>query len=64
MSEVTRRGFLKGAGLAVAGAAVAGMVGCSTAEARQDWMPEKWEDEADIIVVGYGGAGALAAIAA
>ncbi|WP_417142256.1 FAD-dependent oxidoreductase [Raoultibacter massiliensis] len=63
MSEVTRRGFLKGAGLAVAGAAVAGMVGCSTAEASQDWMPERWDDEADLIIVGYGGAGALAAIA-
>jgi len=27
------------------------------------WLPEKWDDEADIVVVGYGGAGASAAIA-
>ena len=28
------------------------------------WLPEKWDYEADVVVVGYGGAGACAAIAA
>jgi len=28
------------------------------------WLPEKWDWEADVVVMGYGGAGACAAIAA
>jgi len=28
------------------------------------WLPEKWDYEADVVVVGYGGAGAIAAISA
>jgi len=28
------------------------------------WLPEKWDDEADVIVVGYGAAGAAAAVEA
>ena len=28
------------------------------------WLPEKWDYEADVVIVGYGGAGACAAIAA
>lgn len=28
------------------------------------WLPDKWDYEADVVVVGYGGAGACAAIAA
>ena len=28
------------------------------------WMPDHWDDEADFIIVGYGGAGAIAAITA
>jgi hypothetical protein len=30
----------------------------------QPWMPAKWDFEADVVVVGYGGAGAVAAITA
>jgi len=31
---------------------------------RQPWLPEKWDREADVVVVGFGGAGAAAAITA
>ena len=30
----------------------------------QPWLPEKWDKEADVVVVGFGGAGAAAAITA
>ncbi len=62
MADVTRRNLLKGAGVAAAVATVA----AGSALAAEDtaaWMPEAWTDEADLIVVGYGGAGALATIA-
>lgn len=67
-NELSRRNFLKGAGLAALGtAAASGLVatGCSSelADTGADWMPE-WTDEADLIIVGYGGCGATAAIAA
>lgn len=29
----------------------------------KSWLPEKWDEEADVVIVGYGGAGAPAAIA-
>jgi succinate dehydrogenase/fumarate reductase flavoprotein subunit len=29
---------------------------------RQPWLPEKWDREADVVVVGFGGAGAAASI--
>ncbi|NTU88348.1 MAG: FAD-binding protein [Actinobacteria bacterium] len=61
MKELSRRGFLRGAGLVAGTAAVASLAGCSSG-ADESWMPE-WTEEADLIVVGYGGAGALAAIA-
>jgi len=31
---------------------------------QQPWLPEKWDREADVVVVGFGGAGAATAIAA
>jgi succinate dehydrogenase/fumarate reductase flavoprotein subunit len=31
---------------------------------KQPWLPEKWDSEADVVVVGFGGAGAATAIAA
>ncbi|MDY7080377.1 MAG: FAD-binding protein [Chloroflexota bacterium] len=65
MTEITRREFIKGA--AVTTAAVAGasaLAGCSPAPAPAPGIPEKWDKEADVVVVGYGGAGAAAAITA
>ena len=31
---------------------------------RQPWLPEKWDKAADLVIVGFGGAGAAAAITA
>src|SRR5450830_2015514 len=31
---------------------------------RQPWLPQKWDREADVVVVGFGGAGAATAITA
>ena len=65
--DVSRRDFLKGGAL-IAATATAGtaLSACSagSTEAKQNWMPETWDHEADIIVVGLGGAGLAAAIAA
>ena len=57
-----RREFLKGA-LVGTGAVMATGLGIHDAEARVG-MPKKWDMEADVIVLGFGGAGACAAIEA
>ena len=36
----------------------------STRTPEQPWLPERWDAEADVIIVGYGGAGSIAAITA
>ncbi|MDR1015544.1 MAG: FAD-binding protein [Coriobacteriales bacterium] len=77
MDKFTRRDFLKGGAItaaAVAGAAtVTALNGCTpgttgtAAEAPKEteaWMPEKWDLETEILIIGYGFAGASAAIAA
>jgi hypothetical protein len=51
-------GVTAGVGAGMAGASEEGNVTDSP------WVPESWDDEADIVVIGYGGSGALAAIAA
>jgi succinate dehydrogenase/fumarate reductase flavoprotein subunit len=38
--------------------------GAETNTAPQPWLPEKWDREADVVVVGFGGAGAATAITA
>ncbi|MDY7080376.1 MAG: FAD-binding protein [Chloroflexota bacterium] len=65
MSEITRREFIKGA--AVTTAAVAGasaLAGCAPAPAPAPGIPEKWDKEVDVVVVGTGHAGLATAIAA
>lgn len=59
---VTRRGMVKGAGIAAAGV-VAGCAGVGVAHADESWMPQ-WDYEADLVVLGLGAAGASAAITA
>lgn len=57
---VSRRSFIKGAGVAAAAVAgTAALAGCSTAPAAGagDWMPKTWDYECDVLVIGYGGAG-------
>lgn len=57
---VTRRGFIKNAAAAAGAAALSAMLP-QPAEAA---APKKWDEEADVIVVGFGGAGGSAAIEA
>lgn len=65
--SATRREFIVGTTAAAAGMAVGAAAGSLTfprvVEARP-WLPEKWDYEADVVVVGYGGAGAVTAITA
>lgn len=58
-----RRDILKQALLGAGAAAVSGSFGSSAAQAA-DPQPEKWDDAADVIVVGYGFAGTAVAITA
>ena len=60
--SVSRRGFIKGAGVAAGAAAVYAMTG-RTAEAKVP-VPQKWDMTYDVVVLGYGGAGAAAAVTA
>jgi 3-oxosteroid 1-dehydrogenase len=57
-TSLSRRGLVKAGGIGAA--ALAGAVAGPAAAA----MPDKWDKEADVVIVGYGGAGACAAIAA
>ena len=59
---ISRRGFIK-ATAAGAGAVAAMGLGATHAEAKIN-VPKKWDREADVVIVGYGGAGACAAIEA
>jgi len=52
--NTNRRDFIKGAGV---GAAVLSSLGVSVAEAAVP-PPAKWDAETDVLVLGYGGAGA------
>jgi len=56
----SRRGFIKGAALGI-GAAMAGV---GLKEAQAALPPKTWNMEADVVIVGYGGAGATAAMEA
>lgn len=58
---ISRREFIKGAAV---GASVVALSGLGLKEAKAAQPPEKWDKETDIVIVGYGGAGASAAIAA
>ncbi len=60
--QVTRRDFIRGAAAIGASAAAAGLLGATPSEAAG--VPAKWDAEADVVIVGYGDAGASAAIAA
>ncbi len=57
---VSRRGFIKGAALSAGAMALTGFA----VEASAAAMPRKWSQETDVVVVGSGGAGMMAAIRA
>lgn len=73
INQFSRRNFLKGAGVALAGAGIAGLAGCASnaSQAEADLaqtgvpgLPETWDYETDVLVVGFGIAGTGAASAA
>jgi succinate dehydrogenase/fumarate reductase flavoprotein subunit len=70
---VSRRDFLVASGAITAAGALSAISpktiaetisNTTTATASKSWLPEKWDYEADVVVVGYGGAGSVAAITA
>ena len=74
-TDFSRRDFLKSTALAGAGLSMAGlMAACSpnsagdqaasSGSSAQSAENVEWKKEADVVVVGYGGAGAAAAIEA
>lgn len=60
--SLDRRGFLKAAGATGAAALASGALGGSAL--ADETAGQAWDEECDILVVGYGGAGAAAAITA
>ena len=61
-TNVSRRDFLV---RTAAGTGAAALVGFGASEARaMGAVPAQWDQEADVVVVGFGGAGACAAIEA
>lgn len=63
--DLSRRSFLKGTALgAVALAGTGVLAGCAAKSESTSGLPEKWDKETDVVVVGFGGAGASAAISA
>ncbi len=64
-TRISRREFIKDAAVASAAVAAAGVLGATTAHAQAPaGLPAKWDYEADVVVVGYGGGGIAAAITA
>lgn len=65
--QMSRRGFLKKASVVGAGAGVAAVLGNSLFPSithAAPSIPQKWDKEVDILIVGAGGAGLVAAIEA
>ena len=62
--EITRREFFKGSAAGGVAGLVVGVGGTALLMDNKPWLPEKWDHEADVVVVGTGYAGQNAAIAA
>lgn len=68
--KLSRRDFFKRTAVGAAGVAAIGLTGCgttsstSTTGTKADWLPEVWDYETDVLVIGYGGAGVWAALTA
>ena len=66
--QISRRAFIKDAAIGAAAVAGAGILNASPVDAQTQcipsWLPAKWDLEADVVIVGLGGAGASAAIEA
>jgi succinate dehydrogenase/fumarate reductase flavoprotein subunit len=61
--EITRRQFFKGSATAGAAGLLLGPGGEMLSGASKSWLPDKWDYEADVVVIGMGYAGQNAAIA-
>jgi succinate dehydrogenase/fumarate reductase flavoprotein subunit len=61
--EITRRQFFKGSATAGAAGLLLGPGGGMLSGASKSWLPDKWDYEADVVVIGMGYAGQNAAIA-
>lgn len=59
MTDISKRSFLKGAAMAAAA-----LPAVSAVQARPAVLPKKWDITTDVAILGYGGAGACAAITA
>jgi len=63
-TDLSRRSFIRGAAALGGAVAATGLLGACSNEATPvtpSGLPETWDYEADVVVVGYGGAGAAAA---
>lgn len=60
VNAIDRRQFVAGA--SIAAAATLALAGTASAAETESWMPQAWDFEADAVVVGFGAAGATAAI--
>lgn len=62
----TRRSFISGAGMGLAGMALVGLTGCApkSSDQTEEGLPTSWDKEADVVIVGCGGCGAPAALSA
>jgi succinate dehydrogenase/fumarate reductase flavoprotein subunit len=61
--DLSRRDFIKTTAAGVGAATLTGL-GAKDAKAQDRPLVENWDHEADVVVVGYGGAGVVAAITA
>lgn len=59
-TSIARRSFVATAG--VTAASLLSMSSIASADEAQDWMPDAWDFTADAVVIGFGAAGATAAI--
>ena len=66
-NKISRRDFIKSAAVGAAAVAGVGVLSATPVRAQTStewWLPAKWDYEVDVVVVGFGGAGAATAITA
>ncbi len=61
-NELTRRNFIKSAAIGAGATVISGTMGNAFAASNE--VPKKWDLTTDVVIIGFGGAGATAAIEA
>ena len=61
---ISRRGFLKGAAIGAGALVLAGWAPSLASALPAEAVPRRWDAEADLVIVGGGGAGLVSAITA